>query len=295
MALAFDSTHQLDPAAVKRHGGVAVIRYLQTGPSPSWKSARRAEVDIYLAAGLGVGVVWELTTTRALQGYEAGVADARKANQSADTLGLPDTLTIVWTVDTDVSGYAQVADYDRGWVGGSKRPTAPYGEYSVIEGSVAAGRSRTGWQTNARGWSGRKISPHASLLQQLPVDLPGLGSVDPNQIVDADTPLLHFANRPTQPARPPAFSPPVYPGHVLKVGDRGVHVAELKIMLTMAGYKGFAMKGDGVNVFTKGTKWAVARLQRRHGLAPVTGQPGPRTWEKLRQIVIAKHAAAKPR
>lgn len=292
MAIVFDSTHPLDPETVKRHGGIGVIYYLQTGAHPSWKSARPGQVAEAHDAGLGVGGVWEINTTRALQGYNAGMADARKANESANELGLPATLTLAWTVDTDVSGYGQVAEYDRGWRAGSSRPSAPYGEYSVIEGSIAAGRSRTGWQTNARGWSGRKISPHASLLQQLPQNLAGLGSVDPNIVVNLATPLLWWPGQPTVPTQPvPAFNPPAYPGKVLRVGDRGVHVAELKIMLVMAGYRGFAMKGDGVNVFTPGTKAAVWRYQVNNKLRPVTGEPGPRTWESLRQKVIAKHHA----
>lgn len=99
MTLVIDSTHPVPVADLKAVGAKAIIRYLQTGSRPSWKSATRAEIDGYRKAGIGVGVCWETTATRALSGFEAGASDARKANAAADALGLPDTVTLVWTVD----------------------------------------------------------------------------------------------------------------------------------------------------------------------------------------------------
>lgn len=87
----------------------------------------------------------------------------------------------------------------------------------------------------------------------------------------------------------PDDAPPIYPGVPLYGGVRHPAVAQWKVMGVFAGYTGLNTKPSGVNVFGPGTVRMTKRFQRNHGLK-VDGIVGPVTWEKMRQVVIAKRA-----
>lgn len=145
-----------DPKAVKAAGYRGVMRYLSPNPA---KNISRAEAKALHDAGLWIGLVWERSANRASAGHAAGVEDARAANQQADGLGVPDSVTIIYAVDYDANP-ADVKAYFDGAKAASKRPVGIYGGYRVIEAITADAY----WQTVA--WSGGKVSKKANWFQR---------------------------------------------------------------------------------------------------------------------------------
>lgn len=101
----------------KRLGYAAVLRYL---PIPAGTLNRdavgrlnRGEVAAYHAAGLGIGIVWETTQMRPLDGSAAGLIDGPAARSAASALGFPANHTIFGAVDFDPpqSQWATIAGY----------------------------------------------------------------------------------------------------------------------------------------------------------------------------------------
>jgi hypothetical protein len=108
-------------------------------------------------------VVWETTASRAAQGFNAGVADARAAKAQAASRGKPDWRPIFFAVDFPGSA-AQVAPYFRGVNSVlGKSLTGAYGSYAVIKGLFDMGLIAFGWQTYA--WSGGLWDPRAHVQQ----------------------------------------------------------------------------------------------------------------------------------
>jgi hypothetical protein len=162
---------------------VGVIRYASTDPT---KNLTAAEVAAYHAAGIGTAMIWETTTGRATQGYQAGVDDAGLALAQRQADGLPDDEPIYAAVDTDTD-WPSVADYFRGFhdvVGSDSQGiplTGPYGGFHVIEGAYADGYRHL-WQTLA--WSNGQVSSHAVLYQDGRTALSG--NADINQVLAPD-------------------------------------------------------------------------------------------------------------
>lgn len=168
------------PAALKAAGYIGVIRYV--GPGNRGRDVTRDEIHRLHLGGLGVGLVWETTTTAALAGWQAGYADVERANHYADRHGYPDHLPIFYAVDTDVSPAAirgPVADTFRGAIRASKRPVRPYGECDVLD--ILCGELKLmdcGWQCMA--WSRGRLSPYRCMYQLYPPRMDG--QVDANEI-----------------------------------------------------------------------------------------------------------------
>lgn len=165
-------------AQIRATGASGVLRYFSTD---STKNLHPDEVRAYHAAGLGVGDVWETTTGRARQGYQAGIDDAGLANGQRQADGLPADQSVYFAVDEDTD-WASVAPYFNGasQVLGQHQ-VGVYGGFRVIEGAYAAGY-RLLWQTLA--WSGGRRSAHASLYQDGRTVLGG--NADVNQILASD-------------------------------------------------------------------------------------------------------------
>jgi hypothetical protein len=125
--------------------------------------------------------VWETTTGRARQGYQAGIDDAGLANGQRQADGLPADQAVYFAVDEDTD-WASVAPYFNGasQVLGQHQ-VGVYGGFRVIEGAYAAGY-RLLWQTLA--WSGGQKSAHAVLYQDGRTVLGG--NADVNQILASD-------------------------------------------------------------------------------------------------------------
>lgn len=156
------------PSALQASDFIGAVRYL--GPGNGGRDITASELRTLHDAGLGVGFVWETSTTASLAGNTAGRSDAAKANHYADALGVPDWVPIFMTVDTDVSTgqiRGPIADYFRGAVAVSKRPIRPYGEADLLD--ILCGELRLmdcGWQTAA--WSQGKLSNYRCMRQRWP-------------------------------------------------------------------------------------------------------------------------------
>lgn len=111
-----------------------VVGYLS--PTPP-KNLTLAQARAYWAAGLYVGLVFESTSNRPLQGYEAGLSDALLSQRQADALSWGPRVAIPYACDfyPDPSELPAVIDYYRGVINGSqgRRPPGAYGSYPVIE------------------------------------------------------------------------------------------------------------------------------------------------------------------
>lgn len=149
-----------DPQRLFASGVRFVMRYLSHDPS---KDLSAGELAALHAAGLGVGVVWETTATRALEGYAAGRQDAREARVRLHGLGFPDKQPCYFADDWDTTG-AAVASYFQG--AGDAIGVARVGCYAGI-GPVSFlfdhKLIRYGWQTYA--WSGGLWDPRAQIRQ----------------------------------------------------------------------------------------------------------------------------------
>jgi hypothetical protein len=171
------------PQSLRERGYTGAMRYLSHEPG---KNLSARERDALWAAGIAVGLVWESNPGRPLQGFKAGVDDAREANRQAAALGWPTGTPIAYAVDFDPANrMGAVQDYFHGVLSAGGRPVGIYGSYGVIEASA-------GWQWEGRrvecfwqcaGWSGsgsgtggsirlddgstRRVSRHACLYQDI--------------------------------------------------------------------------------------------------------------------------------
>ncbi len=151
---------------------VFVIRYLAPQNSATqWKLLTKPEADMYRAAGIGVVSNFEWYASRCLEGYAAGVADAKVALAWHRACGGPEGRPIYFSVDVDTSG-PSVLSYFQGVnsVLGVAL-TGVYGSYRVVKylmDSGVIGRSSDGvhywaWQTYA--WSYGAFDERSALAQ----------------------------------------------------------------------------------------------------------------------------------
>ncbi len=159
--------------AVLRNAGKAfVVRYLAPQNSATqWKLLSKNEADMYRAAGIEVVSNFEWYASRCLEGYAAGVTDAKVALAWHRACGGPEGRPIYFSVDVDTSGSA-VLSYFQGVnsVLGAGL-TGVYGSYRVVKylmDSGVIGRSSDGthywaWQTYA--WSAGAYDERCALAQ----------------------------------------------------------------------------------------------------------------------------------
>jgi hypothetical protein len=124
--------------------------------------------DYHVRAGMAVGLVWEATPGRALQGSSAGTADGKAAELQANAIGYPVDAVIFFAVDQDTTSanYAAIQAYANAFNLNTRRPVGIYGEADVVDHFVTPGVQpvRYGWQTAA--WSGGRLSAKANLYQR---------------------------------------------------------------------------------------------------------------------------------
>lgn len=181
------STARPAPALLIASGFRFVMRYVsplqQTGPNP--KDVSATELRELLAAGLAVGLVYESTAGRALQGAVAGRSDGILATARARTVGYPAGCALFYSVDFDataaqlpaVTAYAQAfASAVDGYVPGG------YGGGDVVDQLAAAGRAGACWW-QAAGWSHRRTSANAHLLQRVVKHWPDIPGTDENVLL----------------------------------------------------------------------------------------------------------------
>jgi len=152
------------PSAIVAAGYSFVCRYVSW--STTGKNLTKSEADALRAAGLDIVTNWEYSSSEALDGYSAGVANATEAHRQAIACGMPSSRPIYFSVDFDATEAQQSAinDYFDGVASviGRKR-TGAYGGYYVIKRLLDAGKITWGWQTYA--WSGGSWDSRAELRQ----------------------------------------------------------------------------------------------------------------------------------
>lgn len=136
---------------IKAKGYDFVCRYLSNNSS---KNLGIEEVTDLHQNDVKIVVVWETTEQRPLDGYDAGVQDARHASELASNRGMPEDKPIYFAADWDFNPFQQeqINNYYKGVnsVLGVER-TGAYGGVGIIRRCFDSGVIKYGWQTLA--WS----------------------------------------------------------------------------------------------------------------------------------------------
>ncbi|MFD0688918.1 glycoside hydrolase domain-containing protein [Actinomadura fibrosa] len=171
--------------ALRRAGAKFACRYLSH--DTTGKNLTRAEAEELSGAGIWLVVVWESGASRALDGRDAGKADAEDAAAQAASLGMPSDRPIYFAVDFDASAAQQSAinaylDGAASVLGRDR--VGLYAGYGPIDRAFDAGKIAYGWQTYA--WSDGRWDSRAQ-LQQYSNDheINGVG-VDYDRAMDSD-------------------------------------------------------------------------------------------------------------
>ena len=167
-----------NPAAMAEAGYEFLIGYVS--PTPA-KNLSRRQVAAYRRAGISVGLVWESTAGRALEGRAAGRQDGRAAEKQANALGYPVRAVIFFAVDknTDRSDRPAIRAYAEAFNLATRRPVGIFGEADVLDHFVTPGKQpvRYGWQT--RAWSHGRVSKKADLFKRVGHSLPVPDGISP--------------------------------------------------------------------------------------------------------------------
>jgi len=195
----------VSPAAHRAVGSSFAARYLSNDPS---KNITAGEARELAAGSIDIVAVWETTARRALDGTDAGRADAQAAHAQATAAGMPASRPLYFAVDFDETPdqAAGVADYFRGAAGvlGVAR-TGAYGGYWTVSRLFDARLIAYGWQTYA--WSGGQWD-HRAQLQQYSNDHRVAGvDVDFNHAIADDFGQWHYQTPKPAPHPTPAPRP----------------------------------------------------------------------------------------
>lgn len=168
-------------AAITAAGFDFVMRYVPY-PGDGSKGLTVEEIADLRSNGLGIGLVFENTAGRALDGYAAGRADAQQYTRSMLALGYPVDLPCFFAIDFDAQPdqYEQIGDYFSGAIVvlGIKRVGA-YGHDRILDFLWGNGLIKWAWQTYA--WSGGRLYPYRNLLQYSNGETLNGGAVDYNE------------------------------------------------------------------------------------------------------------------
>lgn len=254
--------------AIKDANYGGAIRYL--APRPNEKVWDYDQLQEHLRLGLSCGFVWETTTGRAVEGYDAGVTDAQRANIMCDEMGVPGSVGIYYAVDRNDLIASDVYDYFRGVLSVDHRASGVYGSQNVVESMMNLG-CRYGWQVET--W-GNYVSNRAHLVQ-LPNVHPRIGGVDVNDVLQNEwgawVPDGAVVIQVTTPAAP--TEPYIWP--TLRRGMSGQAVREMQQVMANRGW-GLDADGD----FGTKTENVVIAFQREKGLMD-DGVVGPITKDAM--------------
>ena len=142
-----------------------VMRYVNTGEG---KEITAGEVKELKAAGIGIGIVFEITRKhgRPLDGFKAGQTDARISRQWVHDVGLPSNMPIYFAVDFEARGaqLTAVNNYLRGAASVlGKDKVGVYGGHTTVANALNNGVVKYAWQTYS--WSYKKWDPRAQIRQ----------------------------------------------------------------------------------------------------------------------------------
>lgn len=160
----YDESFGRAPDSVLKANGYGVVRYMSHDPS---KDITPKEAAAFLRDGLRILLVWETTSARALDGFQAGQADAREFLARSHALGYHGPL--FFTVDHDYP-VNMVQAYFRGVVSVVGPRAGTYGGYAIIEARM------TNWLWQTAAWSQGRVSPQAHLYQRVTETHPVLGT-----------------------------------------------------------------------------------------------------------------------
>lgn len=168
------------------------------------KNLLKPELTALLAAGLRVGLVFELRADQMLGGKAQGAADAQHSDAACKGLGMPG-LPVYFAADWDVTPaqQAQVNAYLDGAASVIGVPrTGIYGGYWPVKRALDGGHARWAWQASA--WSGGQWDPRVSIRQHGGVTVGG-ASCDADEAMTAD---FGCWPRPAPPPLPGDFPAP---------------------------------------------------------------------------------------
>jgi hypothetical protein len=173
------------PTQIKNAGYDAVLLYL--------RATTVSAVEAYLAAGLGVGLIFETAAAEATSGGSVGTTDGQVAVSQAQGLGAPGGAVIFVNIGDFAATPSETADvcaYLAAWsaqVTDAGYTVGAYGTRWIIEQMVSLGASACWWQNamDDQGSLGSVVSPHASLYQRVTPSLviPGGGGWDEDEIL----------------------------------------------------------------------------------------------------------------
>ncbi|MFI9510406.1 glycoside hydrolase domain-containing protein [Nocardia sp. NPDC052566] len=154
-------------AAIRAAGFDFVVRYLSDGgPSLPGKLLTPAEADDLRAHDISIVSNWETTATRMLDGYGAGIVDARTGLAQVLRCGGRRDRPIYFSADFDTTPQDQAAV--NAYLEGAGTVLGPanvgvYGGYWSISRALDAGCASWAWQTEA--WSGDNLESRRNIHQ----------------------------------------------------------------------------------------------------------------------------------
>ena len=173
-------------AELKASGRDFIGRYLPV-EGAMWRRVTTPELDAATATGLDYFFWFENSATlRALDGFDAGAADAQEALSALASLDLPATTPVYYTVDMNLGDGSRIDAYFQGIK--SVVPVSQvgvYGNYTAVDWVYQHGLATYFCQTNAwsdpRGWH-----PQAQMHQDVTQHMIGGVYVDRLSVTAAD-------------------------------------------------------------------------------------------------------------
>lgn len=193
-------------------GYTFVVGYISVPPASPAKNITAAECDAYIAAGLKVLLVWEMSASSPNQGAPAGTSHGRDAKTQATARGYPTDVPILCADDTNTTPANIDAHeaYVRAFAAAcAPYPIGVYGDTDIL--GRCTGLWQVGWLPNAWSWSGtsrvdaeaKAKALGAHVLQRKGFWIDNVWAVDPNDAI-ADFPAWGKQNAPI----PPTPTPP---------------------------------------------------------------------------------------
>lgn len=158
------SDPKLPTSLLTEHSIAFACRYISV-PGDA-KNLTPTEAADRAKAGIKIVTCFETRATRALDGYQAGVDDAKAADIQSRALGQPQTYPVYYAVDFSVlpNRMDDVVRYFQGLRAGSQHfRVGVYGSFDVVERLYDAVVADYFWQTYA--WSSSRWSAHADIRQ----------------------------------------------------------------------------------------------------------------------------------
>lgn len=185
------------------HPFPGALGYLSNNPDKNFK---KPLIDVMLARGKRILLIWQEGKTGPQGGAARGVADAREANRQADVLGYPLWCPIIFATDFELmSVYREtVTSYYKAVVANSPRPVGVYGGYATVD---VIGPYVAFWM-QCKAWSYGKVHGRSVLLQENGAPNTGYPGVDENIVLRPDV-LRGWGDTPgTSVKVSSAFDPP---------------------------------------------------------------------------------------